>query len=162
MLEAIVAVYSDWGIGLNGSQPIVVKEDRKHFREVTGSSALIAGYKTMLDFPGGKPLKGRTNIILSHKDISIEDALVVHSVDEALEKAAAFDRVFVIGGASIYREFLPYIHRVYVTKIDALPVSDVFFPNLDEDKDWQVSRESDIFESDGIKYSFASYERIIS
>ena len=65
MLEAIVAVYSDWGIGANGTQPVVVKADRRHFREVTGGSAVIVGRRTLADFPGGRPLKGRENIVLN-------------------------------------------------------------------------------------------------
>jgi dihydrofolate reductase len=55
MLEAIVAVYSDWGIGADGTQPVVVKADRRHFREVTGGSAVIVGRRTLADFPGGRP-----------------------------------------------------------------------------------------------------------
>ena len=74
MLEAIVAVYSDWGIGANGTQPVVVKADRRHFREVTGGSAVIVGRRTLADFPGGRPLKGRENIVLTRQSIEIPGA----------------------------------------------------------------------------------------
>ena len=60
-MEAIVAVYSDWGIGSGGTQPVVVRADRRHFREVTGSAAVVVGRKTLADFPGGRPLPGRHN-----------------------------------------------------------------------------------------------------
>ena len=73
-LEAIVAVYADWGIGLKGTQPVVLKADRKHFREITGGDAVLVGRRTMEDFPGGRPLKGRRNIVVTRQDLEIEGA----------------------------------------------------------------------------------------
>ena len=64
-MEAIVAVYSDWGIGRNGTQPVVLKADRAHFRNLTAGAAVIVGRRTLGDFPGGKPLKGRYNIVVT-------------------------------------------------------------------------------------------------
>ena len=84
-LEAIVAVYADWGIGADGTQPVVLKADRAHFRAVTGNAAVIVGRRTLGDFPGGKPLKGRHNIVLTRQAAEIEGAEVVHSKAEAAE-----------------------------------------------------------------------------
>ena len=67
-MEAIVAVYSDWGIGSGGTQPVVLKADRAHFRELTMGAAVIVGRKTLEDFPGGRPLKGRHNIVVSRQE----------------------------------------------------------------------------------------------
>ena len=161
MLEAIVAVYGDWGIGAGGTQPVVVAADRKHFRDVTGGSAVIVGRKTLADFPGGKPLKGRHNIVLTTRPLEIEGAQVVHSVEEALAAAAAHARVLVIGGESVYRELFPHIGRVFVTKLDCVPHSDAFFPNLDELEDWQVTEQSPAeTDENGVRYCFMTYERV--
>ena len=159
MLEAIVAVYGDWGIGAGGTQPVVVAADRKHFRNVTGGSAVIVGRKTLADFPGGKPLPKRRNIVLTRQDITVEGAEVAHTPAEAVALAGA-DRCFVIGGASVYREMLPEIGRVYVTKLDCTPCSDAFFPNLDADPAWRIADEGEVqTDENGVSYRYMVYER---
>ena len=157
-MEAIVAVYSDWGIGCDGTQPVVVRADRKHFRAVTGSAAVIVGRKTLADFPGGKPLPGRHNIVLTRQEIEVEGAEVVHTPAEAVAAAEAHGRCFVIGGASVYRELYPWLTRVYVTHIDARPDSDSFFPDLNADG-WTVAEAGPWQEEDGLRYRFCTYER---
>lgn len=163
MIEAVVAVYGDWGIGANGTQPVVVAADRKHFREITGGSAVLVGRKTLADFPGGKPLKNRTNIVLTRQELDIPGAVFVHSEAEALAECQAYDRVFVIGGASVYRAFIPHIQRVHVTKLDCVPHSDAFFPNLDADPDWEVESEGPVqTDENGVSYRFMTYVRRLS
>lgn len=159
-MDAIVAVYADWGIGAKGTQPLVIPADRKRFRELTTGSAVIVGRRTLLDFPGGKPLKGRVNLVLTRQNIGIEGAIVVHSAAEALDAAQAYDRCFVIGGDSVFREMFPHLNRVFVTKIDASPHSDVFFPNLDTDPAWRCTLAEPPGEQDGVQYQFCVYERI--
>ena len=159
-LEAIVAVYADWGIGANGTQPVVLKADRAHFREVTAGAAVIVGRRTMEDFPGGRPLKGRHNIVVTRQNIEIEGAEVVHSTEEALEAAARQERCLVIGGASVYRQFFPYLTRVYITKIDLAPESDSFFPDLDAREDWVCAEQGEWREENGLRYRFCTYERM--
>lgn len=158
-MDAIVAVYTDWGIGRDGTQPLVVPEDRQHFRALTGSSTVIVGRRTLADFPGGKPLKGRRSIVLTRQDLHIPGAEIAGSVAEALALTKEEPSVFVIGGARVYRAMLPHIARVYVTKIQARPVSDAFFPNLDEDATWRITDRSGIREQDGLRYEFLTYER---
>ena len=104
-MEAILAVYSDWGIGSGGTQPVVLKADRAHFKELTDGAAVIVGRKTLGDFPGGRPLKGRHNIVVTRQDIEVAGAQVAHSTGEALALAAEYERCLVIGGASVYRQF---------------------------------------------------------
>ena len=163
MLEAVVAVYGDWGIGANGTQPVVVSADRKHFREITGGSAVIVGRKTLADFPGGKPLKNRVNIVLTRQALDIPGAEVAHDAAEALEIASAHNRAFVIGGASVYHALIPHIQRVHVTKIDCVPHSDAFFPDLDADPDWEVEREEPPqTDGNGVSYRFMTYVRRLS
>lgn len=159
MLEAIVAVYADWGIGADGTQPLTLKADRRHFKALTDGAAVIVGRKTLSDFPGGKPLKHRANIVLTRQSLAIEGAVIVHSVGEALAEAAKYERAFVIGGESVYNAFLPHIHRVYLTKIDSAPHSDAFFPNLDVDSAWYAADPGAVEEEDGVPFRLMVYER---
>ena len=158
-MDAIVAVYSDWGIGDGGTQPVVLKADRAHFRQVTEGNAVIVGRKTLSDFPGGRPLKNRYNIVVTRQDIRIEGAQVVHRTEEALAAAAEHPRCLVIGGASVYRQFYPHCDRVFLTKIDLAPHSDSFFPNLDADPAWVCTDQGEWLEEDGLRYCFCTYER---
>lgn len=157
-MEAIVAVYSDWGIGRGGTQPVVLKADRAHFRELTAGAAVIVGRRTLGDFPGGKPLKGRDNLVVTRQELEIEGARVVHSTEDALAAAAEYPRCLVIGGASIYREFFPYLDTVHVTKIDLAPESDSFFPNLDTLDGWRCEA-GDWQEESGLRYCFCTYRK---
>lgn len=161
-MDAIVAVYSDWGIGDGGTQPVVLKADRRHFRSLTDGSAVIVGRKTLADFPGGKPLANRFNIVVSRQGINVNGALVVHSTGEALDAAEDFEQCFVIGGASVYMQFFNYLERVYVTKIDIEPQSDSFFPNLDRNPEWECVSQEPWEEEDGIRYCFCTYEKKFS
>ena len=158
-MEAIVAVFSDWGIGSEGTQQIVLKADRSHFRELTAGAAVIVGRRTLGDFPGGRPLKGRNNIVVTRQEIEIEGAEVAHSTEEAVALAARYPRTLVIGGASIYRQFLPYVDTVHITKIDRAPKSDSFFENLDASPDWQAAEPEVWQEEDGVRYCFVTYKR---
>ncbi len=157
-MEAIVAVNADWGIGRDGTQSVVLKADRAHFRELTAGAAVIVGRRTLGDFPGGKPLKGRHNIVITRQAIEIEGAQVVHSTEEALAAAAEHPRCLVIGGASVYRQFFPYLDVVHITKIDLAPESDSYFPNLDEREDWRCEA-GDWQEENGVRYCFCTYRK---
>ncbi len=158
-MELIVAVYSDWGIGANGTQPVALSADRKFFRETTRGATVIAGRRTVLDFPGQKPLPGRTNIILTRGDAEFPGFTVCHSPEEAMELTKDHERVMVIGGGSIYRQMLPYCDTAYITKVGACPASDTYFPNLDEMEDWYVEAVLLSGEEDGISYEMLRYKR---
>ncbi len=158
-MEAIVAVFSDWGIGSEGTQQVVLKADRRHFRELTEGAAVLVGRRTLADFPGGAPLKGRTNLVLSRQDLDIPGATVVHSPQEAAEAAAKLGRCLVIGGASVYRQMMPWVDQIHITKIRLAPPSDSFFPNLDASADWTCSQSGPWLEEDGISYCFCTYVR---
>ena len=160
MIEAIVAVYSDWGIGCGGTQPVVVHADRRRFREVTDGAAVIVGRKTLADFPGGRPLKGRENIVLSRTARAIPGAVVMPDEESALREAKKYPRAIVIGGASVYEQLLPETERVYVTKIDARPASDAFFPDLDADPAWRCTDPGKEQAEEGVSFRFAVYERV--
>ena len=159
-MEAIVAVYDDWGIGCCGTQPVAISADRKFFRETTKGAMVIVGRKTLADFPGGKPLPNRVNVVLSTGAPATEGIVVCHSVEEVLETAKQADKVMVIGGGSVYRLLLPYCDRAYVTKVHTCPSSDTYFPNLDEDPNWVITQVLQKGEENGISYEMCLYERI--
>lgn len=159
-MEAIVAVYNDWGIGNGKTQPVTLHADRLHFREVTQGCAVLVGRKTLEDFPGGKPLKGRANIVVTRQALDIPGAEVVNSTEQAIAAATEHERCIIIGGASIYEQFFPYTDKVYITKVGCLPESTRFFPNLDNDPSWRCIEESPVFEEDGIPYQFCTYKRM--
>ena len=159
-MQAIVAVYSDWGIGAQGTQPLVIPADRKRFRELTNGAAVIVGRKTLEDFPGGKPLKNRHNIVITRQPITIEGAEVAHTTAEAVAAAEQYDACFVIGGASVFRQFFPYLDTVHVTKIAAAPFSDSFFPDLDADPAWECAEAEPAQEHDGVTYQFCVYKKV--
>ena len=106
-MELIVAVYDDWGIGKDGTQPVALSADRKFFRETTRGAMVIVGRKTLADFPGGKPLPNRVNVVLTRGSVDTEGVVVCHSPEEAAELAKTAPRAMVIGGGSIYRQMLP-------------------------------------------------------
>lgn len=158
-MNGIVAVYADWGIGSGGTQPIVIPEDRKRFASLTKGAAVIVGRRTLEDFPGGKPLKGRRNIVLTRSQLEVEGAQVVHTAREALESVEGLDNVFVIGGATVYMEMFPHLNRVYVTKINVTPHSDAYFPNLDKHPDWRLTDGGETMRSGELEYRYCVYER---
>lgn len=158
-MELIVAVNDDWGIGLNGTQPVALHADRKFFRETTRGCMVIAGRRTIADFPGQKPLPGRVNVALTRSGAQIPGFTVCASTQEVVELAKTAQHAMVIGGGSVYRQLLPYCDTAYITKIHATPESDTFFPNLDEDENWYLSRVLQSGEEDGIAYEMCLYKR---
>jgi dihydrofolate reductase len=158
-MELIVAVYDDWGIGADGTQPIALSADRKFFRETTRGCMVIAGRRTIADFPGQKPLPGRVNVALSRTADEIPGFTLCRSPEEAAQLAATADRAMVIGGGSVYRQMLPLCHTAYVTKVHCAPKSDTFFPNLDEDPQWVLAEILQSGEEDGIAYEMCRYIR---
>ena len=120
------------------------------------------GRKTLESLPNGMPLTQRTNIVLTRdKDFKMKGVIAVHSVEEALEAASAFesDDVYVIGGASIYEQFLPHCNVAHVTKMDYVYEADTYFPNLDKDKQWILAAESDEKTYFNLEYKFVMYLR---
>ena len=158
-MELIVAVYDDWGIGRDGTQPIALSTDRKFFRETTRGAMVIAGRRTIADFPGQKPLPGRVNVALTRSGKEIPGFTVCATVEEAVELAKTAERAMVIGGGSIYAQMLPYCDTAYITKVHVTPESDTFFPNLDENPDWKLAEVLLSGEENGIGYEMCLYKR---
>ena len=158
-MELIVAVYDDWGIGKDGTQPVALSADRKFFRQATKGAMVIVGRRTIEDFPGKQPLPGRVNVALTRKSGEIPGFTVCKSPEEAAELAKTAQRAMVIGGGSIYRQMLPMCDTAYITKVHATPESDTFFHNLDEDPNWELRETIQSGEEDGIAYDICLYKR---
>lgn len=158
-MELIVAVYEDWGIGRDGTQPIALSADRKFFRETTRGCMVIAGRRTIEDLPGKKPLPGRINVALTRSGNEMPGFTVCASPEEAMELAQTAQRAMVIGGGSIYRQMLPYCDTAYITKVHVTPESDTWFPNLDEMEDWYLAETLQSGEENGIDYEMLLYKR---
>lgn len=157
-MQAIVAVDQNWAIGKDGDQLCYISADLKRFKELTLGHPVILGRKTLATFPGGRPLKGRRNLILSRTPGFRPEGAEVYPDVEALLAQAPEDS-FVIGGESVYRALLGACDKVYVTKIGGSFPADAWFPSLDEDPAWQVSWEGEPLEEKGLAFRYVTYTR---
>lgn len=161
-MNAIVNVDKNWGIGNKGELLISIPADMKMFREETTGNAIVLGRKTMETFPGGKPLPNRDNIVLSRKsDLKIPGATVVHDISELMEVLKLYDsnRVYVVGGETIYEQLLPYCDTVHVTKVDRAYEADAHFPNLDQMPEWEITAAGEEQSYFDTTYRFIKYTR---
>ena len=161
-MNIIVAADQNWAIGKDNKLLISIPADMKFFRTTTTGKVVVMGRKTLESFPGGQPLKKRTNIVLIRdKHYKVKDAIVVHSIEEVLEELKKYDSedVYVIGGDSIYSQMLPYCDTAHVTKIDFAYEADSWFPNLDEDPEWKIAEESEEQTYFDLEYTFVKYVR---
>ncbi len=162
-MNLIVAVDKNWAIGLKNKLLVSIPADMKFFRDTTMGKVVVMGRKTLESFPGGQPLKKRTNIVLTKdKNYKVKDAVVLHSIEEVLEELKQYpeEDVYVIGGETIYRQMLPYCKVAHITKIDHAYEADTYFPNLDEMEDWEVTGVSEEQTYFDLEYEFVRYERV--
>ena len=161
-MKIIVAADSRWGIGKNNKLLVSIPSDMRFFRETTSGCTIIMGRKTLESFPGGRPLKNRRNIVLTKQpDFRVEGVTAVPGVCEALDLVRGMnpEEVFCIGGAMIYRLFLPYCDTALITRIDHIYDADAFLPDLDNDSAWEKVRESEEQVFFDLTYRFCTYKR---
>lgn len=158
-MKAIFHADKNWGIGKANDLMFSLPQDMKFFRETTAGKVVVMGLNTLRSFPNGKPLKNRTNIVLSPEDVH-EDVVTVHNIDELFREIKKFPRddVYVIGGASVYALLIPYCTHVLVTKVDADGGADVFVPDLDRDGNYRLISESEPLTDNGYPIRFCTYE----
>lgn len=163
-LSLIAAIADNNVIGRDGKLPWHLPDDLKHFHDLTVGHPVIMGRKTYESIPEKhRPLPDRTNIVLTRQDIEIPGCVVVHSIEEAIDRAMGYElpatsglrlqEVFVIGGAEIYRQALPLARRMYLTRVHAQVEGDAFFPEVDWGEWEAVSREEHPADSRHV-YSF--------
>jgi dihydrofolate reductase len=160
MISIIVAVSEDWGIGKDNELLWRIPEDLKRFKRLTTGNAIIMGKKTWESLPR-RPLPDRINIVLT--DIPherIEGSLTAYSIEDALTKCDNDKEIFIIGGGSIYRQFIPLADRLYISHVHKKAPADIYFPEIDMNI-WKVV-EKEEFQGDGeerIPYTYTIYER---
>lgn len=161
-MNMIVAVDRNWGIGLNNRLLVSIPADMKYFRKMTTGKVVVMGRKTLESFPNGLPLANRVNVVLTgNEGYHVKGACICHSAEEVLEELKKYrdEDIFIIGGESVYRQFLPYCDTVHVTKIDHTYQADAYFPNLDEDEEWVITADSEEQTYFDLEYTFLKYER---
>lgn len=162
-MKLIVAVDKNWAIGYRNELLVSIPADMRFFRDQTTGKTVVMGKNTLESFPGGRALKNRVNIVVAlEKSYKAPDAIVVNSIEDAIAEASKYntDDVYVIGGASIYKQMLQFCDTAYVTKIDHEYVADTYFPNLDEDESWQMTEISEEQTYYDLEYRFTKYEKI--
>ena len=162
---AIVAVDENWGIGKDGKLLLHIPEDlRDNFKVKTLGHTVVYGRKTLTSFPKEKLLPKRENVILSRNPSFEKDgALILHAKEELLSYLSENPekKIFLCGGAEIYRHFLSYCEEAYVTKIQRAFSADAFFPNLDTKKNWELVEESEVTHSvSGVDFTICHYKKI--
>jgi dihydrofolate reductase len=161
MISIIVAIAENYAIGKNNDLLWHIPEDLKRFKKITTGHKIIMGKKTYFSLPF-RPLKNRENIVITdNPGDNFEGCTMVYSLPEALGKCLPAEENFIIGGASIYKQFLPSAGRLYLTWVHKEFEGDVFFPEIDF-KEWkEVSREDfPVDEQLGFSYSYVIYDRI--
>ena len=161
-MNIIVAVDKNWGIGNRGELLVSIPKDQKMFRQETEGKVVVYGRKTLETFPQKQPLLNRKNIILSlDRNHQVKGATVVHSIEELLEELKKYpsQAVYIIGGESIYKQMLPYCDTAHITQIDHEYQADAFFPNLDEDPNWEMTAEGEEETYFDLEYRFVRYNR---
>ena len=161
-MNIIVAVDKNWAIGFENKLLNSIPEDMKFFRETTTGKVVVMGRKTLESFPNKRPLKNRTNIVITRqKDYQVDGAVVLHSVEEALDYLQQFksEDIYVIGGASIYEQMLPYCDVAHVTVMDYAYQADTWFPNLDKMEEFVVAADSEEKTYFDLEYCFKMYVR---
>lgn len=162
MISIIVAVSDDWGIGRDNDLLWHIPEDLRRFKRLTMGKSVIMGKKTWESLPK-RPLYGRKNIVLT--DIpgeQIDSAVTAYSIEDAVSKCEKDEEAFVIGGGSIYRQFMNVADRLYITHVHNKATADVWFPKIDRRKWKVIEKEECVSEDDNkIPYSYVIYERIL-
>ena len=161
-MKAILSADRNWGIGYQNKLLVSIPSDMRFFREMTEGKVIVMGRKTLESFPESKPLPNRVNIVLTRdQGYQAPGAVVVHSMEELKEELKKYsgEEIFVIGGGQIYRELLPLCDKAYVTKVDRAFDADVYFPDLDQDPQWKMTKVSEEQTYFDLEYVFAVYER---
>ena len=160
MITIIVAVDRNNGIGYGNRLLVHLPGDLSRFKMITMGHCLIMGKKTWESLPV-KPLAGRKNVVLTDNELDCFDcASVARSIDEALELCDSGREIFVIGGGSVYRQFMPLADRLMITHIDREFRADTYFPRISEEE-WYIAEEERHFteEDGGIGYTYTTYLR---
>lgn len=154
-LKILACVDKNFGLGYKNNLLFNIPADMKNFREMTLNNTIIFGRKTLKTFPNSKPLNSRRNIIFSRTLKNFDGAEIVRNVEELWQILKVDEKNFVIGGAEIFSELLPYTEEIFLTEVDEKKIADVFFPQIDEEFKSICLKKFD----DNIKFEFKRYFR---
>ena len=164
MIISILNCDKEFGIGKRNGLLFSLPLDMKFFRETTLNHVVAMGENTLRSFPNSKPLKNRTHIVLSQDEShNYEGVINVHTFSDFLKKINEYSKnevVYIIGGASIYNQTLPYVDEVYLTKVNEIGGAEVFFNNLDENKDFVCYEVGEPINDNGHEIRFTKYRNI--
>lgn len=161
-MKLIAAVDKNWAIGNKNQLLVSIPEDMKFFRQQTTGNVIVMGRKTLESFPAGRPLPNRTNIVLTtNPDYQVRGAIVVHNQEELEAELAKYnsDDIYIIGGESIYNQFVDLCDIAYITKIDYAYEADAYFPNLDEREGWKLVKMAEEETYFDVIYHFSIYQK---
>ena len=161
MISIIVAADKNWAIGNEGKLLTSIPDDLRFFRQTTRDKVVIMGRKTVESLPGGRPFPSRTTVLVTRDpEYKMNDAVVVHSVEDALKEAKKYKTdIYVAGGGEIYEQMLDLCDEALVTYIDYSYQADTWFPNLDKRPEWVLAAESEEQTHFDIVYYFRQYVR---
>lgn len=159
MISIIVAIARNGVIGAGNSLIWHISEDLRRFKAITIGHPVVMGRKTYESI--GRPLPNRTNVVITRQsDFKAEGCIVVHSLQEAIQRFAENEEVFIIGGGQIYAEALPLAKRIYLTEVDADYEGDTYFPQWDRSS-WQLIEQEHFPHGEKFTqpFAFLTYER---
>ncbi len=158
-MEIIVAVDENYGIGKDNNLLARISPDLKRLRNFTVGNIIVMGSKTYMSFPK-RPLPDRENLVITRSPENYPEVKCFTSVEEFVDYSKTADKpIFVLGGGQIYKELLPYCDKAHITKILHSFEADTFFPNLDEDEEWEIAEEGEVIETEQYPFKYVTYVR---
>jgi dihydrofolate reductase len=158
-ISIIVAVAQNNAIGKDNRLLWHISDDMKRFKKITVGHTVIMGKNTYNSLPN-RPLKDRVNIVISDNQADRFDGCeMAFSIEEAISKCRDYNECFIIGGASVYRQFFPYASTIYLTKVHKEFEADTFFPEIKPEEWFEVSREDVKDVQNDFSYSYIILKR---
>jgi dihydrofolate reductase len=157
-ISAVVVIDKNWGIGKNNQLLVHFPADLKRFKNITNGHTIIMGRKTFESM--GKALPNRRNIVISRQtNLNFAGAEITNSLDAALALCNIEEEIFIIGGAEIFKQALPILHKIYLTRIHKSFEADTFFPEINNE--WAAIEKQDFLpdEKTPFSYSFITYQK---
>lgn len=159
-ISIIVAVSKNNAIGKDNDLLWHISDDLKRFKKITTGHKIIMGKNTFLSLPI-RPLPNRTSIVITDDpNDNYEGCIMAYSIEDAMSKCEEDEECFIIGGGSVYSQFLPLAEKLYLTKVDRSYEADTFFPEIKEDE-WELIEQEDHIdaENNSLPFSFQIYLR---
>lgn len=158
-MEIIVAVDENYGIGKDNNLLARISPDLKRLRNFTVGNIIVMGSKTYMSFPK-RPLPDRENIVITKSPENYPEVKCFTSVESFTEYAKTAGKpIFVLGGGTIYKQLLPLCDKAHITKILHSFEADTYFPNLDNDSDWEITDEGEVITTEQYPFKYVEYSR---